>query len=1255
MQSATCGDDRLIVASTAHVSYAEGQWTDSAGLYEQVTMGRVSEFQIKPDGSSVLLSESTLDFCSDVGSVSTSADCSVVAVMCKSVIPNHGPADARTGPGTWGPGAADRYTLGDDHPLNNGKFAATEKIDHLELHRGTGTHFWGDENPGLKDRNATMWLLEWSSRGGAAGQTRLAPDKAVLVNHAIGGWSYGQSEAIISDDATRYQIGLKVAIGGHEGAISFTLARSNWLRCCNGWTGFGEGHVHSNRLVYNTALDAWGKIGWTDGSRGEKGDGSDHGSKIGGWGTFIGTVPPGNGANMQIDTTAGGGFGGPQAILSREANGYVAVAVGPDPTHTTIPFGANYTQQAEGAKARNEAFNPFDRLTVGITKWPSTLNNCTRGAPTANEAAAGMVDCEMKYIPSAYLLGNTRRRDNHIPAMGDGRNIVYIGEKLGKPAMQHIGPNGKEGERFLLGYATGLSYPNIPENFYLAEVDANGRVYGEPHEVPGDTAWGEEDVWVQLPKSGCVAWPFTWKDTSQTGGAAAGTQGYGDLRNVDTTKYEDIGAIGNTFGLSNTIRITTVCPSNPTSPNPAQPCTGNCQYSCPAGSAGPNCEYTDVGTCSGRGTAMDNGECMCQPGDEFDYRSFQHKQSADECQQMCECTGSGLNSRAHDTWTCDNEDKCTRFEWHDDTLVCELYTKTDYLGKQCQYSRHQTCNGRGAVDDEGFCTCDDGFGGEVCSCSKSATCKGATVIRGRGANTYTVHYLEIEQPSGAIEPIGTSQPMSKKDINYELRLRHGEHLVKVQQIQYPINHKNFFDNLGFSWSFTTSHGRTMSLQGWFGWTDYRAQARVKPDDGYMCEGDTGSCAAAPINTFTAPAGCEIYSFEVGPSGNQKLTNAPTRPIGGDAEVCHADKHCNGNGVALGNTADGCQCMCNDGYGADDCSCDKSPACLGATVIRARASNVPVPVYVEIEHPDGKLKQYGDASFRGQTNEEFRLLPDECLVSAALTQFPANHEPTKDHEWYTWKFVTSKEREFGFKGWWSFTDGQCTGGTCESVEVSTFTASVGESIHALEFDLNNVLSGVITYPCGGKIPTTPTTAPPPPWVGEEDMYYQKSGVGTWGGTCTCPSGEVYYVGDNNDYCGSLACNGGVAGTCDQSLPQSGWLMAVDCGAPRPTSSSTTVLTTTQKPIATPKPTTTTEGQPCKSGSPGDPSKCKCGFDSVVDTAPGCTLTVCKVCPGCKEESSQLSSELDDERAKAAELQRAVDSLKQQVLAAQSCKA
>jgi len=34
------------------------------------------------------------------------------------------------------------------------------------------------------------------------------------------------------------------------------------------------------------------------------------------------------------------------------------------------------------------------------------------------------------------------------------------------------------------------------------------------------------------------------------------------------------------------------------------------------------------------------------------------------------------------------------------------------------------------------------------------------------------------------------------------------------------------------------------------------------------------------------------------------------------------------------------------------------------------------------------------------------------------------------------------------------------------------------------------------------------------------------VGGWGGRCLCPnSGKVYYVGDNLDRCGSLACVGG----------------------------------------------------------------------------------------------------------------------------------
>jgi hypothetical protein len=49
---------------------------------------------------------------------------------------------------------------------------------------------------------------------------------------------------------------------------------------------------------------------------------------------------------------------------------------------------------------------------------------------------------------------------------------------------------------------------------------------------------------------------------------------------------------------------------------------------------------------------------------------------------------------------------------------------------------------------------------------------------------------------------------------------------------------------------------------------------------------------------------------------------------------------------------------------------------------------------------------------------------------------------------------------------------------------------------------------------------------------QNYYRSVSGVGGWGGTCTCPDGQTYEVGDNGDNCGSIACEGGVAGTCSE---------------------------------------------------------------------------------------------------------------------------
>jgi len=47
-------------------------------------------------------------------------------------------------------------------------------------------------------------------------------------------------------------------------------------------------------------------------------------------------------------------------------------------------------------------------------------------------------------------------------------------------------------------------------------------------------------------------------------------------------------------------------------------------------------------------------------------------------------------------------------------------------------------------------------------------------------------------------------------------------------------------------------------------------------------------------------------------------------------------------------------------------------------------------------------------------------------------------------------------------------------------------------------------------------------------------YQIGGmISGWGGSCTCPNGEVFQVADNNDSCGSLACIDGTSGTCNRA--------------------------------------------------------------------------------------------------------------------------
>lgn len=80
-----------------------------------------------------------------------------------------------------------------------------------------------------------------------------------------------------------------------------------------------------------------------------------------------------------------------------------------------------------------------------------------------------------------------------------------------------------------------------------------------------------------------------------------------------------------------------------------------------------------------------------------------------------------------------------------------------------------------------------------------------------------------------------------------------------------------------------------------------------------------------------------------------------------------------------------------------------------------------------------------------------------------------------------------------------------------------------------------------------LPPTPTALKTPPVESKEikpkkiesgEIKHEKnklltnqSGVGSWGGICTCSDGEEIMVGDNNDGCASLACINGTPGPCE----------------------------------------------------------------------------------------------------------------------------
>merc|ERR1719379_2522856 len=121
--------------------------------------------------------------------------------------------------------------------------------------------------------------------------------------------------------------------------------------------------------------------------------------------------------------------------------------------------------------------------------------------------------------------------------------------------------------------------------------------------------------------------------------------------------------------------------------------------------------------------------------------------------------------------------------------------------------------------------------------------------------------------------------------------------------------------------------------------------------------------------------------------------------------------------------------------------------------------------------------------------------------------------------------------------------------------------------------------------------------------EEHRDRNDYSLGGWGGSCTCPNGEVYQVADNGDSCGSLACNGGTSGTCNQWDGE--W-------------SNRGVQCFPASPAPTPQPTAEPTAEPTAAPTPA-PTKMSCmnfcykgGLDASSDK---CKWTTCTGCPEC----------------------------------------
>lgn len=454
------GPRQMYTASFEDTLLMSWMAVDDADPWKQ--FGNVATFQVSATGEFTKMGDvSFAEKCKAIYGMTTNGDGSIIAVLCEGY--------AEDG---LLPGAVDLLETVRTPDCKEDWEGRCYPIGHYS------------------EIDSPLYLFEYT-----AGRVTDTPDKILRINHAIGGWRYGHHELLLNAEEDTYFVHLKVTAGPsetnrHEGLTHFAVKRGSpeysYVKVTDGW-GCGPGHVSANRMAYNRANDTWAELCTLDWCEAPK-QYSNWACEGITWFTVPGVTrqPPlvtyAGTQLLGLDHPAKSWVlsGGGAAILSLGDDGWLALAAGPG----------------------YPAADPKPE-TIGFIRLPPTVPELLETGITEQVPIFVEKDGNV-YSSEAF----TRHQWDwlFLPDPDPSREEF---KRAGMANLAYFSTNGENSERLLLGWSPSVETQGITSEYVVSEVDREGRLRGEPLTLTS-AGWGEDNLFVTMPNSGCVVFPFTW-------------------------------------------------------------------------------------------------------------------------------------------------------------------------------------------------------------------------------------------------------------------------------------------------------------------------------------------------------------------------------------------------------------------------------------------------------------------------------------------------------------------------------------------------------------------------------------------------------------------------------------------------------------------------------------------------------------------------------------------------------------------------